>query len=230
MSTWKIGKIGEQLIEDYLTQSNWLTYPAPDERHPIDWILATKDKKTIALADAKTKPRRISYFDTGINLTHYEEYEYLRHKYNTDVLLIFVDSMIRKIYGNYLSNLTSLIKVNGQQYPLMQPTKQGIPIFYFPISSMKQIDVISEEHAKELNQLSKRTYEYNASLDTSFILQPALFNSPYKPKLKKVNNHDDPTFLKRLLLVKTCQCGQNRLNPNLHEDYCEYKLLLKGQE
>lgn len=229
MSTWEIGNIGERLIEDYLKASNWLTYPAPkNERHPIDWFLTTRDKKYICIADAKTKPARGAYEDTGINLSHFEDYKYLQDTYKIDAMLIFVDPVRMEIYGNQLNKLTRQIKVDGIKYPLIQPTSYNKPIIYFPLVSMGHIAKLTQEQCQEIMVLSKRKYDYSnyqkPKLNT--VLQPALFDLPYNPKKKKVAQFNDPNFLKYLLLIKFCQCGINELSPYLHDDYCKYRDLL----
>ncbi len=225
MSTTKIGDIGEQIVKNYLTESNWLVYQAPkDKAHLIDWILVTPDMKNMAIADAKTKPRRKHYPDTGIDYRHYLRYKNLQDKYN-------VDAFMRKMYGNMLSELTKQVNVNGQRYPLHDEYHGNI--IYFPLVQMTQISMILGDHADLINELSNKKYKYDSSLEFEFTVQPALLDAPFKPKQRKVKtrNRDNPIFLQRILVEKICTCGIDELNPKSHHDYCEYKeLLLKGQE
>lgn len=167
----KKGDVGEALVDDFLRGKQVIPYrPDYDGPHPFDRLCATADKRSIFVADIKTKAQRERYADTGIDLAHYGDYKHIETKYSLRVFLFFVDEKVRQIYGNWLHEL---------EKPVTLPSRQGRPvsyplrdrgIIYFPLAHMQPISAITLEKARELMALSTRSYEYGG------IEQRELFN------------------------------------------------------
>ena len=81
------GKIGEDIVRRYLEEKGYVVYkPVTEGAHAFD-ILAVKDKKTVIIADVKTKARRNYFPDTGINYKHYVEYKVILKTLLTSVFI-----------------------------------------------------------------------------------------------------------------------------------------------
>lgn len=160
--TTKKGKIGEEIVRQYLESKGWIIYEpkTEDKPHAFD-KLAIKDKKHIVIAEVKTKAARNYYPDTGIDIRHYEEYKLISEKHKMPVFLFFVDENKGEVYGNKLSELEKEHLVQGNNYPLKQ---NGI--IYFPVikgdgsENMISIAKLSEEDVEQLKKLNTRNYEY----------------------------------------------------------------------
>ena len=159
-TTVKKGNIGEALVNEWLINKGYIPYsPDADGAHPFDRLVASRDKKTIFIADSKAKAKRKYYPDTGINIKHYEEYKFIQDKYSIDVFIFFVDEEARKIYGNYLRIMQAPRKIihNGKElsYPLIQND-----VIYFPVEFMKEIADIPTEQANSMKQLTTKKEAY----------------------------------------------------------------------
>jgi hypothetical protein len=156
------GNIGEQIVDRFLVSQGYVPYKpdAEDGAHPFDRLVASKDKKTIFIAEVKTKPGRLYYPDTGIDVRHYEDYKGIRDKYSIDVFLFFVDEEKGCVYGGLLRAIEGETKImhNGQvlEYPLRH---KGI--IYFPIDGMKTLVELTDEEVGKLKGLSTRKEEYD---------------------------------------------------------------------
>lgn len=147
----RLGDIGELSINKFLTDNKFIIYkPINDAAHLIDGF-AIRNMNEIIGFEVKTKPKRIYYNDTGIDIKHYNRYKLVLDKYGIEVFLFFVDGLYKKVYGNYLSVLDK--EENG--YPLNQ---KGIR--YFDLDKMIIIDTIPDEIADMLIIHSKRNYKY----------------------------------------------------------------------
>ena len=70
-----------------MEEKGYVVYkPVTEGAHAFD-ILAVKDKKTVIIADVKTKARRNYFPDTGINYKHYVEYKAISEKHCLPVFL-----------------------------------------------------------------------------------------------------------------------------------------------
>jgi len=156
--TVKKGNLGEEIISRFLERKGYVIYSpeTKDKAHAFD-RLAIKDKEQIIIAEIKTKARRNKYADTGIDKRNYDQYVKIQNKYNIPVFIFFVDEMLKKIYGNWLSKLIIPIIIEGKQYPLILNN-----IIYFPLVNMIGIAELSEQQITELKKLSNRNYEYIA--------------------------------------------------------------------
>ena len=156
--TVKKGNLGEEIISRFLERKGYVIYSpeTKDKAHAFD-RLAIKDKEQIIIAEIKTKARRNKYADTGIDKRNYDQYVKIQNKYNIPVFIFFVDEMLKKVYGNWLSKLIIPIIIEGKQYPLILNN-----IIYFPLVNMINIAELSEQQITELKKLSNRNYEYIA--------------------------------------------------------------------
>ena len=161
-TTVKKGNVGEKIVNDYLIKNGYIPYsPNAEGAHPFDRLCASKDKKTLFITEVKTKPARVYYPDTGIDIRHYNGYKYVHDKYNIDVLLIFVDQDMGKVYGNHMRilDIPRVIDYNGKRlaYPLVQNN-----IIYFPLYAMVDIGFINNKELELLNIYTTRNDGYTA--------------------------------------------------------------------
>lgn len=158
------GDLGEAIVDDYLESKGVIPYrPQADKAHPFDRLCASSDKRTIFIAEVKTKAARTHYPDTGMNISHYNDYQNIRNKYGLDVWLFFVDEYRGEVYGNKLSELSKQRNVIHNRrllvYPLIEK-RRGVEIVYFPLEAMKPICVIDDEIRDQLVCMSNRSYAY----------------------------------------------------------------------
>lgn len=160
LTSVKKGNIGERLVNEFLINKGFIPYsPDVGGAHPFDRLVASKDKRTIFIADSKAKPARVYYPDTGINIKHYQEYKYIQDKYGIDVYIFFVDEEKQEIYGNFLRRLDEPAQIahNGSiiEYPL-----ESKGIRYFPLSHMQHIADIPFNEAIAMKNLSRKNSAY----------------------------------------------------------------------
>lgn len=153
------GDFGEDIINQFLESKGFVIYkPTTKSAHAFD-RLAIKDKKQVVIVEVKTKPRRLYYPDTGIDIKHYNTYKEISKKHNIPVYLFFVDEEEGYIYGNYLSNLTEICIVKQRrkeiQYPLIEKN-----IIYFPLSKMNKLYKLTDKQIKFLKENSTRNINY----------------------------------------------------------------------
>jgi hypothetical protein len=161
LTTVKKGNVGEELVNRYLIEHGFIPYsPAPVGAHPFDKLCASRDKKTIFVADSKAKPARTWYPDTGIDIRHYNDYMLIHDKYRLDIFLFFVDEDTGTIYGNFLRILDKpreiLHKGKTLQYPMEY---KGIR--YFPLVAMETVGEIPNAELMLLRQFSTRKSCYS---------------------------------------------------------------------
>ncbi len=171
-SKWELslakGEYAESIIKKYFEARGFVIYSTEkkDKAHAFD-ILATKNKSDFMIVDVKAKARRTRYADTGINLSHFNEYAAVRDKYKMPVWIVFVDEASAAIYGNALSD-TGLLKpavLSGKTYPLIENTMSGKSIIYFPLANMATIAKLSDEDVLELKKMSAKTRNYSYDLN-----------------------------------------------------------------
>lgn len=155
----KKGDIGESIVNAYLIGKGFIPYsPCAEGAHPFDRLVTSRDKKTIFIAEIKTKAKRKFYPDTGINISHYREYKHIQDKYGIDIFIFFVDEESKKVYGNTLKILDTkrTIECRGKilEYPLEQ-----CGIRYFFIDNTEHIADIPESESVILQSLTtKKSY------------------------------------------------------------------------
>ncbi len=172
------GTLGEEIVLNWFKNNHpdYIIYrPESNKAHWFDFLLTNKKKNKMFILEIKTKPKRVFFNDTGINLNHFQEYLALQNKYKLDVFIVFVDEKERCAYGNYLQQLLKPIKIKKIEYPYFDNNnKKGSgKIVYFPLDNMKiLIKQIPENIAKRLNDLSDISIEYQ----TDFNSQLSIFN------------------------------------------------------
>jgi hypothetical protein len=164
LTTVKKGNIGEKLVDQWLTSKGYIPYsPIATGAHPFDRLVASRDKKTIFIADSKTKAKRKYYPDTGIDIRHYKEYMHIQQKHNIHVFIFFVDEESMLIYGNFLARLDKSIAVYHKNkkinYPLLQ---HGI--IYFPMVSMIEVCPIPKETAELMCYYTTKNDRYKPNV------------------------------------------------------------------
>ena len=157
----KKGEYGEELVRRILERNGFKVYQAvTDGSHLIDFIVE-RDKNLIFAVEVKTKSMMKKYAETGINYDHYKEYRDFSIKARMPVLLAFVDSSKKAIYGNFLSVLDEPRIQAGIQYPKTMPAKfyqQGKMIRYYPEMAMLPIGILSDRDVAFLSQHSATHY------------------------------------------------------------------------
>lgn len=156
----KKGAIGEGLVRQHLERKGLVVYsPITDAAHPFDFLCASGDKRTIVIAETKTKARRTFYPDTGIDARHLNDYMNVQSRYGIDVFLYFVDESMKAIYGNALKILVAPRAITHKNKVLTYPLTAG-GIVYFPLEAMKTIANISEAEALSIVALNTRNEAY----------------------------------------------------------------------
>jgi len=152
----KKGNLGEMIVDGYLIERGYIPYsPAEIGSHAFD-RLAVKDKKDIVIAEVKTKARLNKFNATGFNIEHYKDYKLISNKYNIPIFVFFVDEMLKRVYGNFLSELDKTI-VDDLEYPNTNKIKG---IILFSLKSMRFIKDLTDNEITELKRLSNRNYDY----------------------------------------------------------------------
>lgn len=159
------GNTGEQIVTEYLIKRGYIPYkPEPIGAHPFDRLCATPDKKRIFVAEIKTKPARVYYPDTGIDIRHYRDYDNIQKTHNLEVFLFFVDQDRKSIYGNKLSRLMEQREVQHSGKILLYPI-QDRGIIYFPLVSMIMVGKLTDAQSETLEELSTRNKAYKEALN-----------------------------------------------------------------
>jgi hypothetical protein len=165
------GTTGEDLCTKWLEDRGHTVYRVATQNrpHPIDSILMHGQKYTLACAEFKTKPKRDSYPDTGINTSHYGKYKCIQIANDLQVFVFFIDENEQRIYGNWLNKLDErqIIIHNGKK--LLYPKFEG-PQVYFPMVHMIHIGAIPVEEVNKLK--SMRNSSYTAKVDLKAISLP----------------------------------------------------------
>jgi len=154
------GEVGEELIKPMLESKGYIVYQpnTNDKPHAFD-ILAIKDKRKVIAMDVKAKARRNSYPDTGVDMRLYRGYKRFSEKHNMDFYLVFVDEMLKKIYGNSIRTLDSEITLRVRGKRIIYPwVFKGIR--YWPLRSMVSFGTLPEDAVQKLIELSQRSYDY----------------------------------------------------------------------
>lgn len=159
----KAGNIGERLVQMCLTQMGFIVYkPVTEGSHKIDYFAHSGIDKKVISCEVKTKRRRAKYSDTGINISHYEQYNDIKEKHNINTFLFFVDIHEGWIYGQWLHKL-----VNGEK-------RDGI--IYWGLEQMKKVRELSEYEINAIATYSTEKYDYSNV--------PKYFNNPFTEQIR----------------------------------------------
>lgn len=166
MSSWddkltvRKGALGESLVRKFLEEAGYIVYePKTEGAHAFDKLCVSRDKKVLFIVEVKTKPHRLKYPDTGIDIRHYQEYLHIQEKYGVDVLIFFVDEFKKQIYANKLKELDRERTVWHDGRRLDYPLEQG-GIRYYPLEAMKKVCDLNAGQAAQIEGLSSRSYNY----------------------------------------------------------------------
>lgn len=155
----KKGNLGEDIVKRWLHKKGLIVYePVTDAPHAFD-KLVSKGKDVLVIVEVKTKPRRMYYPDTGINIKHYNEYIKVSKKYDIPVCLFFVDEYLGQIYCGYLSELSKAKRVKFKNKELTYPLKLR-DIIYFYQPDMLVIHELSPKEVSEIKKYTTRKYDY----------------------------------------------------------------------
>lgn len=152
--TVKKGNLGELIVRRFLESKGLVVYkPVTDKAHSFD-MLAILNKKTVMIAEVKSKALMKFCKCTGFNYSTYEDYKYIAKKHNLRVFIFFVDEELAKIYGNWLDVLDNPIEYEGYSFPLNKRMKNGNLLRLYHYNSMVQIADIAWEEAELLKHYS----------------------------------------------------------------------------
>lgn len=159
LTTTQKGNIGEQIVQDFLEGKGFVCYrPVTEKAHPFDF-LAIKDKTIAIAAEVKTKALMNKWKATGFNLSSYKDYSRFSKNHNMLIFIFFVDENMKQIYGNWLHELEKPCIVSGTAFPHVF-RYNGQDVIIFPFQNMRYIADLTEETAKQLQELSTRSYGY----------------------------------------------------------------------
>lgn len=155
----QLGDLGERLVDGHLKSKGAVVYKPDGGPHPFDRLCATIDKRAVFVAEAKTKPARKHYPDTGFNVTQYVTYKFIEQKHRLRVFIHFVDHDAKQIYGGWLHKLEEPRSVTHKDRVIEYPLRQN-GVIYFPLEAMQHIADLNEESVRRLSALSQRAADY----------------------------------------------------------------------
>jgi len=168
--TSRKGSLGEKYGERFLRANGYELYcPSDtDKSHPFDRMAVRRADRKAFISDFKTKPKRVKYPDTGIDMKHRDEYLALSQHHGIDCLLMFLDEDCGRAYGNFLSELERhrLVQHGKDKllYPRTEWTKHKQTYFeeirYYPLIGMRDIGTLAPQECAELRRLSSRSSYY----------------------------------------------------------------------
>ena len=154
------GAVGESIVRKLMEAKGWVVYqPLTEGAHAFD-MLGIKNKETAIALDVKAKSRLNKWPITGVNQTHFDEYRRFSEKHCMPFWIVFVDEMLREIYGNTIEELEKHFEDGQRCYPWIRPDKWGKEIRYWHLDTMVKIAKIGENESDALVSLSQRNYEY----------------------------------------------------------------------
>jgi hypothetical protein len=163
-STTRKGAVGERVLSrvasTFFPGAISFVPLEEDGAHQCDRILVHWRDKRIILVDAKAKPARSFYPDTGIDEHSFNTYREMARRHRALVLLCFIDEGSGLCYGNLLGVLAKPRQIYWQghnlTYPLSQLGRTG-RIVLFPLEYMRQLAMLLPEEIAELTSLSTRS-------------------------------------------------------------------------
>ena len=146
---FKKGKIGEGIIYTLLKQDGYTIFPADKGRHPVDYGVMDPNNQRYWV-EVKTKEPLNGY--TGFNESNFLEYKELWEKYGEDIRCMWVDYIIKSVYGGFL--MTEL-EVNADPRIWSGPP----PIKVYRVADMTTYyDISGERFANQLNEIKSLTH------------------------------------------------------------------------
>lgn len=141
LKTTRLGTIGEFYIPEFCKANSVKCYqPSTDGSYPVDSIGLNNKYEPFAI-EVKTKARMIYYDETGMDSNDHIIYM----KMPFPVYVLFVDSLSKSIYGQWISKLDKCKRIDGR-------------ITYYPLEVMEHYRDLSEAEVIELKSLSNSNY------------------------------------------------------------------------
>jgi hypothetical protein len=152
------GAIGEGILDRVIRQKGYVPYyPDPGVPHPFDRLVASPDKRRIAIVEVKTKCRREAYADTGIDQSCFDDYQHITLTYGLRLFLVFVDAKVGTMYGNWWDELLKtrerpggVILPNGERFGGGSYPWVSGGIVYFPLEAMTTLYVLTPADRERL--------------------------------------------------------------------------------
>jgi hypothetical protein len=174
--TTRKGEIGERIARQWLISRGYEIYTPGDleKSHTNDILAMRRDcHNGLIVCDAKAKPARVDYGDTGIDLEHWHRYKSLSEAHGMRAFLFFVDEDEGTIRGNYLDVLDA--RRHGHRspktgrrvlpnYPLVQNNLDS-EIRYYDLENLPIIGRLTADEIAELRSLSTRDPKYQTVAD-----------------------------------------------------------------
>lgn len=146
----KRGNVGENIVKNHFESLGYIIYePITNGAHPFDKFVAHSNKKDLFILEVKTKPARIKYPDTGIDISAYNGYKYIVDTYRINIFLVFVDDLNKSVYGNWITELDKPYK----NYPL-----ETGGIIYWHIGSMTELRKLTDTECDEIRKYYTGNY------------------------------------------------------------------------
>ena len=174
MLTARKGELGEQFGDRFLRSIGWEVFkPGGNGAHSFDRLVVRRTDRSAMIADTKSKPARVKYRDTGIDMRHRDEYLEMSKRLTVECLLVFVDEDAGRVYGDFLSVLERHRRVDiGKEYktrvldyPRTEWTRYSDrieEIRYYPLIAMRDLGQLTEQQCADLRSLSTRATNYRA--------------------------------------------------------------------
>lgn len=202
------GKLGEQILDALLREKGYVPYrPVIEGPHPVDRFYISRDRRPLGIADAKAKPSRDLYQDTGINVRHYKEYQRIQDQHNIPIFLFFVDEWMEQIYGGNLDDISRPWSYRDgdhqceiendarrlrQQYPSEEASGQGILIIYFPLLLMSPIADLTPAEISLLSGLRDSDYYQLARQERAGQKSLPGMPNPRRPHMSTIPGTPEP--------------------------------------
>ena len=147
LKTTKRGYAGEVYGKKFIIEKGYMPYaPAKTGSHPIDYIAMSG--ASIWNLDVKTKDSLTYYPVIGVDKSDVIKYS----GYAFPTYLLFVDTRLSQVYGQWLSNIVKEEKMEIKG-------KDGKEdVWCYPISAMTFHYSISNEELTELNKYKQTKY------------------------------------------------------------------------
>jgi hypothetical protein len=145
LKTTKLGDKGETYIPEFCTKKSVKCYqPSTDGPYPVDSIILHKNE-TYGL-EAKTKPRRVHFADTGFDTADFHTYlKLIKDNVFDDICILFIDSVSKKIWYQWMSKLEKFADIQGN-------------VVYFPLTVLNTYRDLTDKESKELLGMTNSKY------------------------------------------------------------------------
>jgi hypothetical protein len=171
--TFRKGSAFEEIVEQHFILKGYQPYSANQGgKHLIDWFMVNKETGVQIWVDAKayTPMNDGGYLVTGINLTHYHDYQRLNRQSKNALWIVFGDHEERMAYGETFDNLEPYIFPDDRNgYAVLKPSpyllkgNTGMKVMWHR-SRFRDLFPLSDEQCAILASLSKEKPCFQPSL------------------------------------------------------------------